>query len=56
VRTARVWADGKRLSYWLLPGQKLPETVCKEDESTDLEPWLGPLREQFPPATPLDEL
>jgi hypothetical protein len=26
-----------------------------EDESTDLEPWLAPLREQFPAPTPIDE-
>jgi hypothetical protein len=24
IRSRRVWADGRRLSYWLLPGQQLP--------------------------------
>jgi hypothetical protein len=56
VRSVRVWADGQRLSYWLLPGQQLPQAADSEDDSTDLEPWLAPLRAQFPPPTPLDEL
>jgi len=37
--------------YWLLPGQKLPVA-----DEYDLEPWLGPLRAQYPPSTPLDDL
>jgi AAA domain len=56
IRSVRVWADGKRLSYWLLPGQKLPESVPPESAPPDLEQWLAPLREQFPPSTPLDDL
>jgi hypothetical protein len=57
ARSVRVWANGQRLSYWLLPGQTLPDSTPSEDtESTDLEPWLAPLRQQFPPATPLDDL
>jgi hypothetical protein len=30
IRSVRVWADGKRLSYWLLPGQQLPDSVPAE--------------------------
>jgi AAA domain len=56
IRSVRVYAAGKRLSYWLLPGQLLPETAPPEDAPSDLEPWLAPLREQFPLSTPLDEL
>jgi hypothetical protein len=55
IGVARVWAGGRRLSYWLLPGQKLPAGLSAEDPLSDLEPWLAPLREQFPPPTPLDE-
>jgi hypothetical protein len=55
VRSERVWAGGRRLSYWLLPGQQLPADEAAKDEY-DLEPWLAPLREQFPPSTPLDDL
>jgi hypothetical protein len=53
IRSARVWADGKRASYWLLPGQELPKS---EGSEHDLEQWLAPLRERFPPPTPLYDL
>jgi hypothetical protein len=56
IRSVRVWADGKRLSYWLLPGQQLPAGTLAETNVPDLEEYLAPLREQFPLATPLDEL
>jgi hypothetical protein len=56
IRSVRVWAGGTRLSYWLLPDQELPPSVSPEAVIPDLEPWLGPLRRQFPPATPLDEV
>jgi hypothetical protein len=56
IRSLRIWADGQRLSYWLLPGQELPARVPPEAIPPDLEPWLAPLRGRFPPSTPLDEL
>jgi hypothetical protein len=56
IRSVRVWAQGRRLSYWLLPGQELPSTLTPEEIPVDLEPWLAPLRERFPPTTPLDDL
>jgi hypothetical protein len=56
VRSVQVGKGAERLSYWLLPGQQLPETVLAEDSSPDLEPWLAPLRDRYPPSTPLDEL
>ena len=56
VRSVRLWADGRRLSYWLLPGQQLPASVPPEAAPPDLEPWLAPLREKYPPLTPLDDL
>jgi hypothetical protein len=56
VRSMLVGREATRLSYWLLPGQQLPDTIPPEDAPPDLEPWLAPLREQFPPSTPLDEL
>jgi hypothetical protein len=51
-----VWAEGQRLSYWLLPNQKLPADVAVKAETADLEQWLAPLRERFPPSTPIDDL
>jgi hypothetical protein len=56
IRSVRLCVAGKPLSYWLLPGQTLPDTVPPDDAPADLEPWLAPLRERFPPSTPLDEL
>jgi hypothetical protein len=81
IRTRRVQVAGRRVCYWLLPGQQLPAQAgnpidpaatsagssptpapgpapnpASADDSGDLEPWLAPLREQYPPLTPLDEL
>jgi hypothetical protein len=56
VRSVRVRHGAQRLSYWLLPGQQLPADVGPVDPPTDLEEYLAPLREHFPPATPLDDL
>jgi hypothetical protein len=57
ARPVRVWVEGKLLSYWLLPGQQLPSSALPPEAAPpDLEPWLAPLREQFPPLTPLDDL
>ncbi len=56
IRSVRVRVDGQNLSYWLLPGQKLPESVPPDAAPPDLEPWLAPLRGPFPDATPLDDL
>jgi putative DNA primase/helicase len=51
----KLWVDGTRLSYWLLPGQQLPPDVAARYAEQDLEPWLGPMRQQFPPPSPLDD-
>jgi hypothetical protein len=55
VTSQRVYADGQNLSYWLLPGQKLPDGVTGADDENSLEQWLAPLREKYPVGTPLDE-
>lgn len=52
IRSQRVVNGAAQQTYWLLPGQQLPAALAGPD---DLEPWLKPLREAFPPATPLDE-
>ncbi len=54
VRSARVWADGQRLSYWLLPGQEVPATTPPSEDDR----WTRFVAEQeklFPPASPFDE-
>ncbi len=54
IRSVRVWAEGRRLSYWLLRDQELPESVA--GSQLDLNNWIAKLHEQFPPPTPLDDL
>jgi hypothetical protein len=51
----RVARDHQILNYWLLPGQQIPKEERASPDIPDLEEWLAPLRQQFPPATPLDE-
>jgi RecA-family ATPase len=55
VRTQRVWRQGCQVCYWLLGDQKLPVELAAASEPTDLEPWLAPLRDRYPPSTPLDD-
>ena len=55
IRSVTVWTDGVRQSYWLLPGQEMPESIPAESIVPDLELWLAPLRERFPPSAPLDD-
>ena len=56
IRSVRVHQDGTPRSYWLLPGQQMPGDVPPEAAASDLEEWLAPLRKQFPPGTPLDDV
>jgi hypothetical protein len=55
ARNIRLCVDGRPVSYWLLKGQELPDTIPQESIPPDLEPWLAPLREKYPPLTPLDD-
>jgi hypothetical protein len=55
IESARVWINGAPRSYWLLQGQKKPESAPPEEAPPNLEKWLAPLRERFPPPTPLDD-
>jgi hypothetical protein len=56
IRSVRVCADGKRLSYWLLPGQELPDGVAPDSDTPELDAYLARLNELYPPSTPLDDL
>jgi hypothetical protein len=55
ARYVRVGVEGRLVSYWLLEGQELPASVPPESVPPDVEPWLAPLREKYPPLTPLDD-
>ncbi len=52
----RAAAEGKRLSYWLLPGQELPTGLTPESDTPELDAYLARLSELYPPSTPLDDL
>jgi hypothetical protein len=54
VRSARVWADGQRLSYWLLPGQEAP-AVTPAPEADNWTRFVAEQERLFPPASPFDE-
>jgi RecA-family ATPase len=56
ITSRTVWAGAIRQSYWLLPGQDLPHSIPADAVVPDLEPWLAPLRQRFPPSTPLDDV
>ena len=56
VRIARVTQDKQVLNWWLLPGQQVPVAASADPDVPSLEEWLAPLRERYPPLTPLDEL
>jgi hypothetical protein len=54
IRSKTVMTNNRQLTYWLLEHQKLPPDVDPKDpDIPSLEPWLAPLREQYP-ADPLD--
>jgi RecA-family ATPase len=56
VRCLRLWLAGQPLSYWLLPGQELPDTLPGAADAVLLDQSLRDLRQQYPPASPLDEM
>jgi hypothetical protein len=54
IRSKTVMVDNRQLTFWLLKNQKLPASIDPKDpDIPSLEPWLAPLREQFP-DDPLD--
>ncbi len=55
VRCVRTWSEGQCRSYWMLPGQQLPDGLVPEGGPRGLEKWLAPLRQEFPAANPLDD-
>jgi hypothetical protein len=55
IRSKDACVSGRHLTYWLLPSQDLPQDIEPTDpDIPSLEPWLAPLREQYPP-NPLDD-
>jgi hypothetical protein len=49
IHTETAWVNNRSLTFWLLKGQKLPADLKPIDpDIPSLEPWLAPLREQYP--------
>jgi hypothetical protein len=55
VLSKRMYVGDEQLSYWLRSWQEVPAPAAAADGPDDLEKWLAPLREKYPPPTPLDE-
>jgi hypothetical protein len=52
IRSRRVYIDKRPVSYWLLPGQELPDSLA---DYRDFDRYLAEMERQFPPRTPLEE-
>jgi hypothetical protein len=49
IRKKTIWVNNRLLSYWLLPGQSLSADLDPpKSDIPSLEPWLAPLRAQYP--------
>ena len=55
IRSVRICVDGKRRELLAPARPAAPRSRGLRGRRPDLEPWLAPLREQFPPSTPLDD-
>jgi hypothetical protein len=51
IRTRRVYIDKRPVSYWLLPGQELPDSLA---DYRDFDRYIAEMEKQFPQRTPLD--
>jgi hypothetical protein len=47
--------DGRNVTYWVLPGQRLLFEDKPEAEMDDWDRTVKKLNEQFPPRTPLED-
>jgi hypothetical protein len=54
IDSVRVWNGQKTLTYWLLPGQKLPDTIPPEHRPEDIDDLFAGVREKYP-LDPLEE-
>ena len=55
IRSLRVWNGEKQVNWWLMPGQRLPDSIPPEHRPDDIDDLFVHLREKYP-ADPLDEI
>jgi len=55
IRSLSVMTDNKLLTWWLMPGQTLPDSIPPEQRPDDIEDLLAPLRARYP-GDPLDDI
>ena len=54
IASQRVWNGHQQLTYWLLEGQKLPDTIPPEHRDDDIDELFAAVRAKYPPD-PLEE-
>jgi hypothetical protein len=54
IRTVMVVEDGRRVHYWLLPGQTMTGHGKAAEEMDEIDRQLRELSEMYPPRTPLE--
>jgi RecA-family ATPase len=55
VRSVRFWAEGQRVSFWLLKGQSLPPGFAPDAGVAEVDAYFHELQERYPPPSPFDE-
>ncbi len=55
IQSRKVMEDGRGVTYWLLPGQRLPGEDRPEAEMDEIDRQLQELSRLYPPKTPLED-
>jgi hypothetical protein len=55
IRSRTVREDGRNVTYWLLPGQRLPGEERRDPEMEEFDRHLEELNRMYPPKTPLED-
>ncbi len=48
IRSLRVWDGEQQLTWWLLPGQRLPDSIPPEHRPDDLDDLFAELEKKYP--------
>ena len=55
IQSVMVMEEGRRVNYWLLPGQTMVGHGKAEEEMDEIDRQLKALSEMYPPKTPLED-